>query len=110
MNSMINYSELRKCLDSSPPDQWERIVSDAVELDTSKVETLKGSVMGFSVSDVTVHDDSIEATVYYVMLGDCAYDEDGPYQDNDGDSYDQDEKEYTFQFTISPSGTNWESE
>lgn len=107
---MSDYYELKKNLDAASPSQWDQIVEDFVQNHTTKEEELGGSVLGFAVSDVAVHDGFVDADVYYLMLGDCKYDENGPYQDEDGDFYDREEKEYHFIFTISPGGIKWESE
>jgi hypothetical protein len=106
---MIDYQKLRTKLDNSPPDQWDQIVEDAIEIYESKMNELPGEVMGSAVSDVEVEDGLVTASVYYCMLGDCKADEDGPYQDGDGESYDQEETEYTFVVCITPGGTKWES-
>jgi ribosome-binding factor A len=99
---MIDYRELRTKLDNSPPDQWDQIVEDAIDIYESKVNELPGEVMGSAVSDVEVEDGLVTASVYYCMLGDCNADE-------DGESYDQEESEYSFLVSITPGGTKWES-
>lgn len=53
---MIDYRKLRTKLDNSPPDQWDQIVEDAIEIYESKVNELPGEVMGSAVSDVEVED------------------------------------------------------
>lgn len=107
---MSEYYELKKKLDAASPDLWDQIAEDFVQNHTTKEEELGGRVMGFAVSDVVVQEDFVEAKVFYLMLGGCKCDENGPYQDEDGDSYDQDEKGYYFIFTISPGGIKWEAE
>lgn len=107
---MIDYQELRSQLDNSSSDQWEQIVEEAIERYESKSDELPGEVMGFAVSDVEVEDDLVTASVFYNMRGDCVADENGPYQDDDGESYDQEETEYFFLLSITPGGTQWESE
>ncbi len=106
---MIDYQKLRSKLDNSPPNQWDQIVENAIEVYESKVTELPGEVMGSAVSDVEVDDGLVTASVYYCMLGACNADEDGPYQDCDGESYDQEESEYNFVVSITPGGTKWES-
>ncbi len=109
LNAMIEYRELRSKLDNSPLDQWDQIVEDAIERHESKVNELRGEAIGFAVSDVQVEDDLVTAAVFYEMRGDCIADEDGPYQDEDGESYDQEETEHQFLISITPGGTRWES-
>lgn len=106
---MIDYRKLRTKLDNSPPNQWDQIVEDAIEIYESKVDELPGEVTGSAVSDVEVEDGLVTASVYYCMLGDGHADEDGPYQDGDGNPYDQKESEYNFLVSITPGGTKWES-
>lgn len=106
---MINYQKLRITLDSSPRHEWDQILEFAIETHESKVNELPGDVMGYAVSDVVVEDGLVTASVYYLMKGTSYANEDGPYQDGDGESYDQEESEYTFAIYISPDGTKWES-
>lgn len=107
---MINHQELKKRLNTSPRDEWDLIVSDAIEADTSVSGKLKGRIIGFNVDDIAFNDENIEAHAYYVVAGDDEHDDDGPYQDDDGNFYDQDEKEYSYFITISGDGTTWIAE
>jgi len=52
--------------------------------------------------------DSIQATFGWTIFGDSVYGDDGPYQDDDGDSYDIEETEYTFSVTITEGSVVWE--
>jgi hypothetical protein len=106
---MIQYTELREKLNAASPNDWENILEDTIERQTNKEDELGGSVIGFSVSDIVMDDDSIAASVYYQIIGEAKPDDDGDYQDEDGDSYDYEESEYTFLLVITSTETRWEA-
>lgn len=105
---LMNYQHLREKLTVAPKSEWDSLVERAVDEGGSLKDQVRGRIQGCSFSDVSMDEDCIEATVELLVLGDIVSDEDGPYQDEDGDSYDYEEEELTFYVTITDSGFAWE--
>lgn len=106
---MIQFTELREKLNAASPNDWENILEDTIEHQTNKEEEFEGRVIGFSVSDIIMDDDSVAASVFYQIIGEAKPDDDGDYQDEDGDSYDYEESEHTFLLVITSTETRWEA-
>jgi hypothetical protein len=106
----MKYLQIRAELAESPQSDWEAIVERAVDEDGSLENLVKGRIQGKGIRDVSVDEDSIMATAELMVLGDAVQDEDGPYQDNDGEGYDYEEDELTFYLTIDHRGFTWTKE
>lgn len=104
----INYHTLRKALEAEPKSSWDNIVGDAIEAHDDKSDELPGNQLGFGADEIELHEDYITARVFYLMYGEAQYDEDGPNQDENGNSYDHPETEHFFYLTISEEATLWE--
>lgn len=105
---MIPYNELREKLQSVATNEREEILAGFIERYDDKAEELGGQLIGFSVSDVVIDDDVVEACVNYLVVNGVRTNEDGDYQDEDGESYDHDELEYVFHLVITSVETRWE--
>ena len=106
---MIPYNELREKLQLVTPSEQDEILAEFIERYDDKAEELGGQLIGFSVSNVVIDDDVIEACVNYLVVGGIESNENGDYQDEDGESYDHDDREYVFHLIITSVETRWES-
>ena len=103
----INYHSLKQSLEAAPKSSWDDIVGDAVKAHDDKADKLPGKQLGFAVDEVELHESYITARIFYLMHGEAIRDEEGPYQDEDGDSFDYPETEHYFYLTITEDNTSW---
>lgn len=101
----INYQELRAKLETTPEQDWPSVVEDTIERGSWLEDNVDDRVQGFAVNDVSMETDFIQASIYVSTIGDAVQNDDGTYQDEDGDSFDYEENELTIHLTVSPSGT-----
>jgi len=106
----INFHKLKRALEENPKSEWEGLVENSIKAEDDKSDELSGTELGFSVDLVELDQDCIQATVFYLMIGEATLDEDGSYQNENGDSYDIDETEYFFALTITETSTTWSKE
>lgn len=71
-------------------------------------ESRYSKVLGYGVTDVMVDRGVVSATFCITYIGESHQDEDGQYQDEDGDSYDYPEKEYVLGITVTEKGVEHE--
>lgn len=105
----INYLKLRKALEAAPKSSWDDIVGDTVQAEDDKAE-LAGNQLGFGADEVELYDDYITARIFYLMHGEAQLDEDGPYQDEDGNSYDHSETAHFYYLTVTENATTWDKD
>ena len=106
--STLNYEAIRQKLEQAPSDQRDDILRDEIEIEIEcKSHDLNGSLLGHGLSDVTLQTDSIEAAVLITMVGEAECDEDGEFQDEDGEGYSQSETEHYFGVTLSEDKIAW---
>jgi len=104
----LNYSQLRRDLEMSPQANWDNIVSDAINESDERPSEIGGKEQGNCFGEILMNADSIQTIFTWMIFGDSVYGDDGPYQDDDGDSYDIEETEYTFSVTITEGSVVWE--
>jgi hypothetical protein len=105
-----DYETLRKTLENSPENTWGNQIEEEILQWDDRPQEIQGRVQGLSVDEVKIEENSITAQVYCMVSGDTVMTDGGQYQDDDGDSYDIEEEEYSFYLEISEGSTRWTKE
>ena len=109
---MTNPTEFIVKIKATPPEEREELFEDEFPDEVLKGYLPDGcetdQLLGCHVTDIIVDGGTVSATFCLTYISRSTPDEDGQYQDEDGDNFSFPEKEYVIGITITDKGVELE--
>ena len=97
---MTDYEKLRNDLNEKPKWDHEKLIESFISASSQIDRKHREIVNDYSITGYEINDTYISTTVYGMSFGSPVMDDEGPYQDSDGDSFDVPEGEFTLSISI----------